>query len=185
MRSLEPSEKRLLLILSAALFIAANLIGLRAFSQARAKIRTSAASARATLADEKTWVALAGTFLPAERWISGHPMPELSPNDASAELLRHEREAAEGAGLKVIDETLAPSSPGAYADAAGVALKLSGPFAGIVRFLYAIQAPDAWRTVDKLTLRSDSEPPNVVAEIEIRQLFRTSGGTSGSPSPQP
>ena len=180
MRSLEHSEKRLLLILTAAVFLAANMIGLRALVQARAKIRASVASAKVTLAEEKGWVGLADTFVPAERWISAHPMPELSPNDANAELLRKEREAAEGAGLKVLEETLSPTASASHASAAGVTLKLSGPFAGIVRFLFAMQSPDAWRIVDKMTLRSDAEPPNVVAELEIRQLFRTSGNGSGS-----
>lgn len=185
MRSLAPSEKRLLLILSAAVFLAANMIGLRALVQSRAKIRVSIASAKASLAEEKGWVSLAETFVPAERWISSHPMPEFSPNDANAELLRHEREAAEGAGLKVLEETLAPTGTASQASAAGVTLKLSGPFAGVVRFLFAMQAPDAWRIVDKMTLRSDAEPPNVVAELEIRQLFRTSGNASGSSSSHP
>jgi hypothetical protein len=187
MRSPAPNEKRLLVILAAALFLAANMLGLRAFAQARAKARASVTAAKAALSEEQAWAGLAGTFLPAERWIDSHPMPELTPNDASAELLRQERGAAEGAGLKVLEETLSPAATTSQGSAVGVAMKVSGPFAGMVRFLFAMQTPTAWRTVDKLTLRSDAEPPNVVAELELRQLFRSAGNAPGSPlgSPAP
>ena len=77
------------------------------------------------------------------------------------------------------EENLLPPQDVPQGSSVGVGVKLSGPFAGVVRFLYAIQTPTAWRSIDKLTLRSDTEPPNVIADLEIRQYFHP--GSSSEP----
>ena len=174
MRTLAPSEKRLLLILCGALFLALNMLGLRSFLQTRTKLRQSIVTARAELSEDKSWVSLADTLVPADRWISTHPMPALAADQASAALLKSEREEAEKAGLKIEEENLLPPEGNPYGSSVSVSAKLSGPFQSMVKFLFAIQSPDAWRRVEKLTLRSDAQPPNVLAELELRQDFQSS-----------
>ena len=174
MRTLAPSEKRLLLILCGALFLALNMLCLRSFLQTRTKIRQAIVAAREELSEDRNWVSLAASLVPAERWISAHPMPALSPDQASASLLRTEREEAEKAGLKIDEENLLPPQGNPHGSSVSVAAKLSGPFRSMVGFLFAIQSPDAWRRVEKLTLRSDAQPPNVIAELELRQDFQPS-----------
>ena len=173
MRTLAPSEKRLLLILCGALFLALNMLGLRSFLQTRTKLRQSIVTARAELSEDKSWVSLADTLVPADRWISTHPMPALAADQASAALLKSEREEAEKAGLKIEEENLLPPEGNPYGSSVSVSAKLSGPFQSMVKFLFAIQSPDAWRRVEKLTLRSDTQPPNVLAELELRQDFQS------------
>lgn len=173
MRTLALSEKRLLLILCGALFLALNMLGLRSFLQTRTKLRQSILTARVELSEDKSWVSLADTLVPADRWISAHPMPAFAPDQASAALLKSEREEAEKAGLKIDEENLLPPQGNPYGSSVSVSAKLSGPFQSMVKFLFAIQSPDAWRRVEKLTLRSDTQPPNILAELELRQDFQS------------
>ena len=72
------------------------------------------------------------------------------------------------------------SVTGGAGNSALLQTKLSGPFAGVARFLFELQSPIAWRAVSKMTIRSDSEPPNVVMDMEIRQYYvpPTKGGES-------
>jgi hypothetical protein len=178
---MQPSEKRLLLILCAALFLALNLLGLRFLMLSRKRLDGGIASANAAISEDRSLIEAGKALRPAVDWIKEHPMPRLAPDDASAGLLREERDAAEAAGLKVTEENL--SSPGetAYGRTAGVSVKLSGPFPGVVKFLFRIQSPGAWRMVEKLALRSDSQPPNVLADIEIRQYFQTPAPAPSTP----
>ena len=97
----------------------------------------------------------------------------MTPDDASAALLKLERDEAEKSGLKVTEENLLPGQNSTQESTVAVSAKLSGPFEGVVRMLYALQTPTGWRSVEKLTLRSDAQPPNVVADLELRQYFRT------------
>jgi hypothetical protein len=99
-------------------------------------------------------------------------MTQMAPEEASAQLLKTEREEAEKAGLKVVEENLLPSQDGEQGGTVSVAAKLSGPFQGVVKMLFALQTPTEWRSVQKLTLQSDDQPPNVIAELELRQYFR-------------
>ena len=184
MRTLAPGEKTLFLLLCGAVFLAVNMLGLRAFLQAKTGLHKSIATAQTELASDRNWIELGTSLNPAEAWIETHPMPQLQPDDASALLLKTEREEAENAVLKVAEENLLPPQSGPHGEIVGVSVKLTGPFGGVVRMLFALQTPAAWRTVEKLTLRSDSQPPNVIADLELRQYFRT-GSNGGNAASQP
>jgi hypothetical protein len=183
MRPLAPSEKTLLLIFCGALFIALNLFGLRAFLQERNAVRLSMESARTELASDKSWVDLAESLQPAVAWINAHPLAQSAPDDASADLLKEERDEAAKAGLKVTEENLLPPQNTPLGSTVAVDAKFSGPFEGIVRMLFALQTPTAWRSVDKLTLQSDTQPPNVIANLVLRQYFRSSTPIPSSSPP--
>jgi hypothetical protein len=185
MKPLAQNEKTLLLILCAAIFVALNMLGLRAFLQARSKLQQAIVAAKSELATDINWVNVAETLQPARSWIESHPMPQSQPDDASAALLKLEQSEAEKADLKVTEENLLPQRDIPNGSSVGVAVKLSGPFAGIVRFLYAMQTPTAWRTIDKLTLRSDAQPPNVIADIELRQYFHPGAPPSAQTQTSP
>ena len=172
MRPLAQSEKTLFLILCGVLFIALNLLGLRAFLQARSRELQAIVAARNDLAADRSLLEVGAALRPAMKWIESHPMPQLAPEEASARLLKSQREEAERAGLKVTEENLLPSQDVEQGSTVAVAAKLSGPFDGVVRFLFALQTPTEWRSVEKLTLRSDAQPPNVVADLELRQYFQ-------------
>ena len=182
MRPLAPSEKILFLILCAGVFLALNMIGLRAFLETRTRIEQSILTAKSELAEDQHWLTIATTLHPAMTWINAHPMPQMETDDASALLLKTERESAEKAGLKVTEENLLPSQDTPQRSSVAVAAKLSGRFDGIVKMLFELQTPTAWRSVDKLTLKSDAQPPNVVADLELRQYFHP-GVATAYPTP--
>jgi hypothetical protein len=188
MRRLAPSEKRLLLLLCGALFLAVNLLGLRAFLQARTGLRKAITATRAEIAESRGWIERGEILRPAVAWLDSHPMPRLEPDAASAELLKTEREEAEKAGLKVAEENLLPpqTSPQTSPQESSVALavKLSGSFASLVKMLFALQTPSAWRTIDKISIKSDAQPPNVLVEMELRRQFQPVDST-GNTGPNP
>lgn len=178
---MKASEKRLFLVLCAAVFLALNLLGLRSFLNVRKEVLRETAAIRSKLQEDKGWVQVGETLRAGDSWIEAHAMPQLPPDDANAQLLKSERDEAEKAGMKITEENLLPTQEGRYGSTAGVSMKLTGPFAGIVRLLFALQTPGSWRTVEKLTLRSDAQPPNVVADLEVRQHFLP-GTAAATPS---
>ena len=180
---MQPSEKRLLLILGTAVFLALNLLGLRAFLVSRKGIAAQISAAKASVAEDKGWIDIGETLRPAYNWIKEHPMPVMPPDDASALLLKTERDVAEKASLKVTEENLLPPVDSPLGATVGVSVKLSGSFSGIVKFLHSIQDPAAWRVIQKLTLRSDTQPPNVLADLEILQYFRPKSGADATAAP--
>ena len=180
MRKPAKNELRLLVIFGAAVFLALNLFGVRAWMLRKQSIAANMAQTRAALAEAKSWMIAAESIQVAHEWMKEHPAPVNTGDGASTALLNSVRAEAEKAGIKVVEETLMPSVTGGAGNSALLQTKLSGPFAGVARFLFELQSPIAWRAVSKMTIRSDSEPPNVVMDMEIRQYYvpPTKGGES-------
>ena len=135
MRTLATNEKHLLLLLCGALLIAVNLVGLRSFLKAKEGLRKAMIAATSDVASDKSWIDMGSALSPADAWINTHPMPRFAPDEASAQLLKSERDAAEQAGLKITEENLLPSSQNPYGSIVAVSVKLTGPFEGVVKLL--------------------------------------------------
>jgi hypothetical protein len=183
MRKLATNELRLLALFSAAVFLALNLFGASAWMKHRAGVAAKITATKNEIAEGKTWIEGAGALAPAHEWIEANPPPENTPQQASTGLLELARSAAEENGLKIIEENLLPAAEVTTGSAAALEVKVSGPFAGVARFLFALQTPTAWRAVDRMMVRSDTEPPNVLVELKVRQYYRNQAAVPPAPGP--
>ncbi|HLB33552.1 MAG: hypothetical protein A3F67_06030 [Verrucomicrobia bacterium RIFCSPHIGHO2_12_FULL_41_10] len=172
MRKLAPSEKTLFLALCGALFLALNLWSFKIYLNALQGVQLKITNAKAKIAEEHSILNIADTLKPASTWISQHPLPIWNADQASSELLKQERSQAEKEDLKIIEENLLPPHFSENASSVIVQTKLSGPFTGVVKFLFALQYPTAWRVIDKFTMKSDTEANKVVVDLEIKQFFK-------------
>jgi len=187
MRAPTTSEKRLLAILLGAVFLALNLGAIRIwmnFSQAQ---DTALTRAQTEISDGQGWIVAAEALGEVVQDIP--PLPSTSRSQASTGLLNTIRQAASAGSLTIERESLPPPPTNLPEEAVSARVKLKGPFSGLVRFLYELQAPTAWRSIENLTIKADNEPQNVLAEMEIRQYYSTLAETqpteeSASTSPQ-
>jgi hypothetical protein len=108
--------------------------------------------------------------MPASQWIASNPPPIFSADEANTKLLGEVRASADSAGLAIVEESIM-STDSDLAAAAVLQTKVGGPFAGVAAFLFGLQSPTAWRSIDRISIRSDKEPPNVIAEIVVRQHY--------------
>ncbi|MEI8293236.1 MAG: GspMb/PilO family protein [bacterium] len=172
MRKLAKSETRLLLIFGSAVFLAVNLFAVRAWLSHRAGVFAAIAEARTSLSTTNSWITAAEALDSARDWMQQHPAPVEKHDSASTALLNTVRAICEKSGLKIAEETLLPSEEADGTQAAVLQIKITGPFSGVAAFLFELQNPTCWRSVEKLMIRSDSEPPNVVVDMDIHQYFR-------------
>lgn len=177
MRKLATNERRLLIFFLSAVFLAINLLAARAWMGWRASLVSQISALESQLAEAQVWAEGAAAIGPAREWMVAHPPQESTPDQASTGLLNTLRGAAEGAGLKVTEENLLPAAPVATGNAVTLQTKLSGPFPGVAKALFSLQSPTAWRSVPKLTIRSDAEPPNVLVDMEVRQYYLAPSST--------
>lgn len=171
MRKLATNEARLLIFFCAAIFLAVNLFAAKAWMGARTSVKNDIDAARSQMAESQMWIEGASGITAAREWMAAHPPPTATAEQSSSGLLQVTRSAAEEAGLKVTEENLLPSAGTAAGNASALQAKLSGPFAGVTKFLFAMQSPTAWRSVPKLLIRSDNEPPNVLVDMEVHQYY--------------
>ncbi len=171
MRKLAKNEARLLIFFCAAIFLALNLFAARAWMEMRAGVKRDTEAARVRLAEGQMWIDGAAGVVSAHEWTQTHPPKTGTAEQASTGLLETVRNLAGEAGLKVMEENLMPSTETPVGHAALLQTKLSGPFSGVTKFLFALQSPTAWRSVPKLVVRSDTEPPNVLVDMEVHQYY--------------
>jgi hypothetical protein len=171
MRKLARNEQRLLIIFGSAIFLALNLFAARAWMSWRGSVIGETEALRSQIAEGNVWIEGAAAIGPAREWIEANPPPQVTADQASTGLLETLRKSAEEAGIKVTEENLLPATDVAAGTAAALQAKLAGPFSGVAKFLFALQSPTAWRSVPKLIIRSDAEPPNVLVDMEVRQYY--------------
>lgn len=183
MRKLSKSEARLLTFFTAAIFVAANLMALRFWTASRRALFQEQSALMEKIAEDRATMESAAALQDAAAWIAQHKPPALSDDTANTALLDAVRKAAESSKLGIASETLLPSTGTQDLAGANLQIKLSGAFPGIVQLLFELQKPEAWRSIDKLTIRSDSTPPNTLVEFQIRQYYKASPSPTVSSNP--
>lgn len=183
MRNLAKNEQRLLILFGAAVFVALNLFAIRAWTQKRASLLAAIAKTRSEISTGTSWITAAEALQPASEWINKNPSPMGTGDQASTNLLNTVRSLAEKANLKLPEETFLPSEHSPTGDSAVLQVKLTGPFSGVASFLFELQNPTAWRAIDKMMIRSDNEPPNVIVDLVVRQYYRAPFHTSPATGP--
>ena len=171
MRKLAPNEVKLLIFFCSAIFLALNLLAARAWMSTRASVLREIELARSAVAESRVWIDGASAVVSPNEWMAAHPPQTNTAEQASTGLLQETRTAAEEAGLKVTEENLLPSAEITTGNAAALQAKLAGPFSGVTKFLFAMQGPTNWRSIPKRSIRSDTEPPNVEADMEVLQYY--------------
>ncbi len=183
MRRLARNEQRLLIVFGAAVFVALNLFAVRAWMQHRSALVSKISQTRSAIATGQSWISAAGALAEADQWMEQNPPPSSTGEKASTDLLNTVRALAEKSDLKLVEETLLPNEAAPSGESAILQTKLTGPFSGVARFLFELQTPVAWRAVDKMAIRSDTEPPNVIVDLVVRQYYRAP--TPAAPAPGP
>jgi hypothetical protein len=183
MRNLAKNEQRLLILFGAAVFVALNLFAIRAWMQNRGNLLAEIDKTRSAIATGTSWITAAEALQPAREWIEKNPAPTGTGDQASTNLLNTVRSLAEKSNLKLPEETFLPSDNSPTGESAILQVKLTGPFSGVASFLYELQNPTAWRAIDKMMIRSDNEPPNVIVDLVVRQYYRAPSDAAPATGP--
>ena len=181
MRRLAKSEQRLLIIFGAAVFLALNLFAIRLWLQNRSALIANIAQTRSAITTGESWMSAAEALQSAREWIEQNPAPTATGDQASTNLLNSIRNLAEKSNLKLVEETLLPSEATAAGESAILQVKLTGPFSGVASLLFELQSPKSWLAVDKMMIRSDNEPPNVIVDLVVRQYYRAPSAPATEP----
>lgn len=180
MRTLSPSERRLLFLFGGAVFLALNLLLIRHGLILRSALSREAAELRTALAEDRMGISSTDDFSALRDWITRNPPPALSSDAASTTLLHAIRKTAADQKLTITEESLLPSSRLEDLSLVDLQLHLSGDFFQVVRMLFELQKPELWRAIPKISLKSGSTPSDTLVEMQIRQYH-----TAGEPTQPP
>lgn len=171
MRRLTARERVLLTGLGLAVFGAANLFGLRALLGERAalvrqvdQLRLEQRADAGLLQDQSLWQQRG-------EWLDKKQPRFQEPGKENASFLEYLQSSLRSKGLAIADQRLNDSVAGPGGQGASVDLEIHGSLQSFIEWLAVLQNPENFRTVPRLTLKSDSEPPKVVCSLTVVQWY--------------
>jgi len=169
---MNPREKRLLILLLAALFVVANALAVRWIGQKRDDFRNAAAAATTTIEGAAFAEQQRQTVEDEVAWLEeNQPQPkegELVPS----ELERLATSAAQRWSLSVVQPEILDSVGGEFFERARLQIKVSGAEASLYRWLVEMHNPEQFRAVREMQLSPNREDDTQIdATILIEQYY--------------
>lgn len=172
MKPLTPSEKRLTLLFGALLLGYAHWWGYGEWQVWERRSQQKESDLQA----EKT---AAGIFMENQNlWnerqdfmVKNQPKAT-DPDLASAALVDLIQKSTQTHQLTITDITLLPSKPLAHAFQTTAVVKITGKFENVTRWMYELQSPQNFTALERTSLKSDANPPQVLAEFEINRWYQ-------------
>ncbi len=182
MRALNPRERTLALLFGAVIFGLANLAvlpRLRAWGQSltdqRGQLEDKQKVAAAWLEKKELWQQR-GQWLAAQQ-------PVWTPDLTPATLVDKIRQYSADHGVVVLEQNFVelPATP-AYSPTA-LRLRLSGPFAGMISWLYDLQQPEHFILCPSFTCNAQGDDASAMTwEITLAQLYQPKPPTAAPAS---
>ncbi|MES2307454.1 MAG: hypothetical protein V4507_01210 [Verrucomicrobiota bacterium] len=172
MRPLQNNEKRL-----AALFIFL-IIGyahLRGYEEWQATVRRNTQKEIDLVAEKNVAaILMESQSISTERlkFLSEKQPVAKEPDLASAALIDTIQKSADTYQLKITDIALQPTQSLPHAFQTSATVKLTGKFENVVQWLYQLQGPENFTTLIRSSIKSDPNPPQVIAEFEIARWYK-------------
>jgi hypothetical protein len=171
MRTLTLHEKKLTLLLLAALAAGIHLLGIKFALGWDRENRRRLAGVKEELEEARFWISQQEEWRSRAEWLEKNfrPVPAENPAPALQKMLQG---AASSAGLKVEEQRPPAPKPGERFVLYSNKMKLSGSLEQFLKWLVAVYQPDKGIAVTSLSLKIGPEPPKMAGEVEVSQFFR-------------
>lgn len=179
MRELTFKEKRLLVMLLAALFLLLNAVALKTFLGRRAALQANIAKLEADLMQSRTVLGQKDYWSERAQWLEANqPTDDVSTVDDDNRFIEFVESTAKGSGLNYTRRGggPVPSEGRPYAEVFD-ASTVKGNMKSLVGWLSKLQQPKEFRAIKQLRIKS-GEPPEVICDVEVARWFRPTGGAT-------
>ncbi len=176
---LSPRERTLLLAVAATVFVLANLIALSALAGTFGELRRECAAEASNLQVQQLFASDQPIVAQRMQWLRAKQPVLASRDRAGTALLEQVQQMARGSGVIVTSPLIKPVPPAsadtgaASADyqAVTVELETQSDWAGIKKFIQALQQPENFLVFDLATLRSDTDPAVIRGRFQISKWY--------------
>ena len=171
MKALTRHERKLTLLLAGAVAVGLHLIVLKMVLGFDRTHRRQLAQAQEELTEARFWIGQKEAWQAKTGWLEKHfqPLPGENPAPALQKVLQT---AAASAGLKVEEQKPPTPKTAPHYVMYANRMRMSGSLAQFLDWLVAVYRPEQGIAVTSLNLKVGPEPPKMVGEVGVGQLFR-------------
>lgn len=173
LRNLNARERTLALVLAGTAFLLLNLFVLPRLVAANRTAKQKTAELQAQLAAAEGWMDKKAHWEEREKWLNATEPSGNAERQDSATQLEDLQASARNLGLKIDEVQLLQLEETEYYHPVGAKLTVSGPWAGLVKFVARLQDPALFDVIPRFSIKSGDQPPNVICEMEIQRWFHT------------
>lgn len=164
-------EKILLIVFVSALLIAGTFLGWTRLSRDFAQRQTQIAKKDEQIAELRRWLGDRTVWENRERWMQSHPLPPYQKQHSEADFIQTIQASLAKYGVQTVDQRMQETRDGAVFVEVPVDLTLDATLEQLVRWLYDVQSPEAFRVISQIRLRSTGDSAKIRAEVSLYQIF--------------
>ncbi len=171
MRRITARERNLLAVFGLVILAVITLFGFRALSGFHTslsrqvdQLRLEQRADQGLLADKTLWEARG-------RWLDQKEPHLVAESNGDASFLEYLQSSTHNKDLTITEQRLNDPVSGPAGRGASVELEIHGSLQSLVEWLTALQTPENFRSVSRLTLKSDAEPPKVSCALTVIQWY--------------
>ncbi len=164
-------EKLLLIVFVSALLIAGGFLAWNWLSR-DLKVRQGRLVEKETqLVELRRWLDEKSIWESREKWMNTHPLPSYQKQRSEAEFVQTIQASLTKYGVQTVDQRIQETREGAVFVEVPVDLTVDATLEELIRWLYDVQRPDAFRVISQIRLRSTGDSAKIRAEVSLFQIF--------------
>lgn len=172
MRTLTRHEKKLILLLGAAVVAGVHLLGIKFLLSWDQSNRRALSEKALALEEAQGWMEQKVEWDEKAAWLEKNLKTVPTDNPAPA-LQKKSQSAATSAGLKIEEQNLQAPRPGVACTVVSNRMRLTGSLGQFIQWAGQLYQPEGGVALTSLNLKLSPEPPKMVGEAEVGQFFRT------------
>ena len=166
------SEKTLLWILAAIIFVGGNYFAYGWLAQRQSNLQLAYASLRADQAEAKVDLLESDLWAQRKAWIHDHEPAMSDEGETHAAVLAYVKKGADDNKLEVMEQSLNDVQHGAAGTCMNVSIKVKGSMQGLCKWLTDLQKPDQFYAVSSFSLKADQDQKSMVCTLQIARYFK-------------
>jgi hypothetical protein len=166
------SEKRLLAVLIAVVFLIGNYYGYKWISGKQSALTLEARSLKADQAEANVALQESDQWAQRKAWVNNTQPALTDEGTAKADTLDNVLKGARAAKLEVVEQNLNDVQRGASSTRVNVSVKVKGSMQDIVKWITALEKPDDFYAVSVFSLKADQDQKSMVCTVQIARYFK-------------
>lgn len=171
MRALNKRERRLIVMLSGAIFVIVNLFGVSSLFQRQGQLQSRLIALRNERREAKSWLVEKDMWQKRKEWLDKNQPKLHTTGEGNASLLETVQTTARKNNITIVEQGFAEPTPQPAYQEIAVKLKVSGTLESITRWLVELQQPTKFIAIPLLSMKSDSDATKVICELTVARWY--------------
>lgn len=175
MKKPNPNERRLLIIFGALIFLILNILAIRWVSSWKQSLTGQVDQLEQTVTGLQSFLEERAYWETRQVWMQAHPLEIHPGQEADSQFAEEIQKTLTQSGLNIDAQQIRDSIQEKGLITSELEFRVKGQLEQVIRWLCQVQQPGKHVVIEALTLRRPDGEDAIIAQVQIRKIFRTAG----------